>query len=238
MQRVYTDKLAFVRRPVVTVALAVAVYAGAVLIFLRNEAAAWSFIDWLAVVGFPLTWLGIYLAWRHIGEIKTAADASLAAAESAKSASASADAGANAARTAAEEARDAAKAAREAIARTEEKLADQNLLMLIAQIQSVINDLDRMRDEDDLLRCASEWIDAAGQLEGILNVDGRHDELLVLLAPSITTAGRLKNAIIERTGDSHMAAMPLRAELTQVRAASSRIMGHMRAFVREDQTNG
>jgi hypothetical protein len=211
------------------------------------------------VIGFPVTWLGIYLAWRHIGEIKTAANLSktaaagaqeasgsaLVAAEAAKAgseasrvASTTASAGAQAAQAAAEQARDAARAAREAIARTEEKLADQNLLMLIAQLQNVINDLDRLKKEDDLLRVASEWIDAAGQLEGILRVDGRHAELLKLLPPSITRAGQLKNVIIERKEDPHMAAMPLRAELTEVRAASSRIMGHMRAFVREEQADG
>jgi hypothetical protein len=216
--------------------------------FSHQEVSAWTFPDWLTLIGFPLVGVGLFLAWRHATEIKKtaeeagraatsgleAAEAARDGSESSKAAAVAAKGGADAARVAAEQARDAAAAAREAISRTEKKLSDQNLLMLIGQVQIVLGELDRAQSGDDWDRVASEWIDVAGELDGMLKSGGSHKDLLGLLEPSISAAGDLKNAIYEREEDPEMAAIPLRNQLTLVRAAASRIMGHMRVSIQEE----
>jgi len=41
----------------------------------------WGAPEWVSLVGFPLTLIGLYLAWLQIRSVKTAADAARAAAE-------------------------------------------------------------------------------------------------------------------------------------------------------------
>ena len=175
-------------------------------------------------------------------EAETAAKSGLEAAEAAKAgalaskdaATAAAD-GAESARRAAEEARNAATQAREAIGRTEKKLADQNVLMLIGQVQTVIDELDRADTDKEMIRIAGVWIETSSQLDGLLQAGSIHEELIPLLGPSVATAGNLKNAIILERKDVQMAATPLRNELTAIKAASSRIMGRMRAHIIGEQ---
>jgi len=219
--------------------------------FSSHEITSWTFPDWVTLVGLPATVFGLLLAWRHIDEIKKTTKASKEASETAKEAADAAkdgseasrhaaDAardGADAARGAAEEARDAATQAREAIGRTEKKLADQNILMLIGQVQTVIDELDRAESDKEMIRIAGAWIETASQLDGLLQAGSVHQELVPLLAPSVGTAGALKNAIILEGKDVQMAATPLREELTAIKAASSRIMGRMRAHIIGEQTN-
>jgi hypothetical protein len=187
-----------------------------------NDAKHWSLPDWLTVIGFPLVGLGLVLAWRHIAEIKRAVSA--------------AEAGAKAAQAAAEEARQAAIAAREATIRTEQKIADQNLLMLISQAQRLAENLDRATSAEDGVRLCSEWIGVASELQGILQAGTVEKQLVDLLERSISAAGDAKNAIIESNQEVNLATAALRHELIQVRAASSRIMGRMRAYT-GDQPN-
>jgi hypothetical protein len=220
-------------------------------LFSHQEVSSWTVPDWLTLIGFPAVVLGLLLAWRHISEIKRAAGEARTAATEGKAASVAAKAasdastvaattahqGADAARMAAEEARDAAKAAREAIGRTEKKLADQNILMLIGQVQTVIDELDRAETDKEMIRIAGVWIETASQLDGLLKAGSVHQELVPLLAPSTETAGAMKNAIISEGKDLQMAATPLREELTAIKVASSRIMGHMRAHIIGEQIN-
>jgi hypothetical protein len=183
----------------------------------------WSLPDWLTVVGFPGVAIGLLLAARHITEIKRTSKA--------------AGEGAAAAREAAEEAKAAADAASEAIGRTERRIADQNLLMLVTQAQRIADDLDRLTTEQDVLRLCSEWIGAASELQGILQEQQSHTELVALLRPSIESAGAAKNGVIERKEPIVEATAQLRNELIEIRAATSRIMGRMRAYLGE-QPNG
>jgi hypothetical protein len=190
-----------------------------------NQVSHWSLPEWLTVIGFPAVGFGLFLAWRHISEIQRAADA--------------AERGAKAAQSAAEEARQAAVAAREATARTERKIADQNLLMLISQAQRLADDLDRAAAPADGMRLCSEWIGTASELQGILQAANADDSpvseksLVDLLQDSIEAAGQAKNAIIDLNQGVPVATTELRHQLIEVRAASSRILGRMRAYTGE-----
>ena len=192
----------------------------------------WNLAEWLTIIGFPGIAIGLILAWRHIAAIREASDA--------------AKDGAQAAQHAAEEAREAAQAARASVQDTQRKIANQNLLMMMSQVQRVADDLERDVDEQTALRLASEWVGAAGELHGMLkalDADGAagsndgfmdpEDELITLLKQSIGVAGACKNAIIERKEEIPMAVVPLRVELTKIRAASAPILGRMRAYTGE-----
>jgi hypothetical protein len=219
--------------------------------FSSHEVETWTLPDWVTLVGLPATVLALFLAWRHVSEIrrtsvlsqeasetaKEAAEAAKDGSEASRGAADAARGGADAARHAAEEARDAATAARGAIGRTEQKLADQNVLMLIGQVQTVIDELDRAETDKEMIRIAGVWVETASQLDGLLKAGTVHKELVPLLAPSVATAGAMKNAIILERKDLQMAATPMREELTAIKAASSRIMGHMRAHIIGEQTN-
>jgi hypothetical protein len=193
----------------------------------------WTLAEWLTIVGFPGVAIGLVLAWRQIKDTEAASTA--------------AKVGAHAAQTAAEQAREAALAARAAVRDTQHKLANQNVLLMIAQVQRLADDLERDVNEQDALRLASEWVGAAGELHGmllaakdLLGAPGEHlvdpyEKLIALLQQSILVAGTCKNALVAPLAPTTTAAaiLPLRRELTDIRAASSPILGWMRTYTGE-----
>ncbi|HET7446065.1 MAG TPA: hypothetical protein VFJ57_15570 [Solirubrobacterales bacterium] len=189
--------------------------------------AAYTFPDWLTIVGFPLALLGIFLGLAQL---------------------VSANSNAAASKIAAEAAQDAAEAARSAIEKTQRNLADNHLLMLLLQIENLISELgyvatlasgpdagdgtSRRLLDDRGRQLLDEWIGVGSQLQTFLDHDHEDEkDLIDALGASALVAGAAKGRLGDFTFDE--ATEELRKLTISVEIGCAKVLGKMRAFVRE-----
>lgn len=192
------------------------------------ETAAYTLPDWLAIFGFPLALLGIAVGIAQLQSTSNNASASKAAAESA---------------------REAALAAQKSIEQTERNLAENHLLMLLLQLEGLIKELGataavaRSITTGDAAAFAliadcgrqvlDEWIRAASQLQMFLDSAVAEEASLIdTLDASATVAGQAKDQLLQG-GSFDDASKELREMTTLVEIGCAKVLGKMRAFLRE-----
>lgn len=129
----------------------------------------------------------------------------------------------------------AAKAAEAAARRAERRIADNQLLLMIPEMNGFRRELDLAVDRgsrDDTLRLLGGWPALASQLQAILErIDPEgHKKLTDDLRRSGKLTGKAKNSIIAGNEDLIPATEKARELIDEICSESSKIVGTMKAF--------
>lgn len=171
----------------------------------------YNLAEWLTIVGFPLTLLGVLIA---IGEARSS-------------------------RTAASGARVSAEAAQEAAERAERRIGDNQLLLMIPQMSIFRRELDLAVDRPDrqeTLRLLGDWPTLASELQGVLaRLDAEvHTKLIGDLRRSVRLTGKAKDAIIAEKAEIVSATSKARELIHETCGSASIIIGAMKMGASSD----